>query len=340
MPKPLIKIHFKNGLNFQNFKKEVFDINEISELFDFEESNNPDFIIFGPYGNDIPPKGNYIRIGYFCENIKPDLSICEWAFGIPREEEINDPRYKRIQWHGTDPQLLIKPGNYNSEEIAAGKKFFCNFLYSHHVFYREEFFRQLSKYKKVDAPGKSMKNMQTIDEIYKGDIWERKRQFLADYKFTIAFENYAYPGYQTEKLYDAMLTNSIPIYFGDPFIGEIFNTASFINASEYLIIKHKWLLNLFQKICQPDFTDIRPAFYKNPLYKIKRKLKILGRDIMMRIQLKSINFKPLITRIQELDTDRDEYNKMLQQPWLVDNKLPVNTLSKNRWIEIFESNNE
>ncbi|MDB4926966.1 glycosyltransferase family 10 [Mucilaginibacter sp.] len=340
MPKPIINIRFQNGLTFQTFKKEVFDINGVSALFDFEEADDPDFIVFGPYGNDIPPKGNYIRIGYFCENIKPDLSICEWAFGIPKEEEVNDPCYKRIQWHGTNPQSLIKPANHNSEEIDTGKKFFCNFLYSHHVFYREEFFRQLSKYKKVDAPGKSMKNMQTIDEIYKGDIWERKRQFLADYKFTIAFENCVYPGYQTEKLYDAMLTNSIPIYFGDPFIGEIFNTASFINATDYLTIKYKWLLNLLQKISQPDFTDIRPAFYKNPLHKIKRKLKIWGRDIMMRIHLKSINFKPLIIRIQEVDTDRDEYIKMLQQPWLTDNKLPVNTLLKNRWIEIFESNNE
>src|SRR6185312_9671314 len=127
---------------------------------------------------------------------------------------------------------LVKPADYDAGQTLKGKKHFCNFLYSHQVPYREEFFRQLSKYKKIDAPGKSMNNMESIDSIYSGDIWERKRQFLSEYKFTIAFENYVYPGYQTEKLYDAMQANSIPIYCGDPNIKEIFNTASFINMHD------------------------------------------------------------------------------------------------------------
>ena len=203
-------------------------------MYQFEESAEPDFIIFGPYGNDIPPKGNYTRIGYFCENIKPDLSICEWAFGVPRGEDVKHPNYKRIQWHGVDPHLLIKKPGDDPEKILASKTKFCNFLYGHQVPYREAFFTQLSKYKKVDAPGLSMNNMPGIDMLYKGGKWEAKRQFLSPYKFTIAFENDIFPGYQTEKLYDAMLAGSIPIYCGDPYIGEIFNTKSFINAAEYL----------------------------------------------------------------------------------------------------------
>ncbi len=119
MSKPVIKIRFQNGLDLATFKKEVFDINGISEVFDFEESAQPDVIIFGPYGNDVPPPGPYQRVGYYCENIQPDLSICEWAFGIPREEDINDPRYTRIQWHGTEPQSLIKPANYDAEKILS-----------------------------------------------------------------------------------------------------------------------------------------------------------------------------------------------------------------------------
>jgi len=64
--KPLIKLRFQNGLTFKTFKKEVFDVAGLHNDYIFEESPSPDFIIFGPYGNDIPPKGNYIRIGYFC----------------------------------------------------------------------------------------------------------------------------------------------------------------------------------------------------------------------------------------------------------------------------------
>ncbi|WP_454801077.1 glycosyltransferase family 10 domain-containing protein [Mucilaginibacter phyllosphaerae] len=335
--KPVIKLQFKNGLLLPTFKKEVFDINGVSDLYDFVESNEPDFIIFGPYGNDIPPSGNYTRIGYFCENVMPDMQVCEWAFGIPNEADVNHPRYKRIQWHGTDPQALIKTDTYNAEQIAADKKHFCNFLYSHRVLYREAFFKQLSARKRVDAPGRSMKNMPGIDEQYTGNIFERKRKFLTNYKFTVAFENYVYPGYQTEKLYDAMLSNSIPIYFGDPLVGNIFNTASFVNAADYIIPKNKKLLSLLEKVSQPSFVDIRPAFYKSPLNRLQRKLKAWGRAIKMDMQFKSINFTPLINRIIELDSNPVLYAEMLKQPWFIDNRPPQDTLSKNRWIEIFES---
>ncbi len=339
MTKPVIKIRFQNGLAFQNFKKDVFDIEGLCDLLDFEESDNPDFIVFGPYGNNIPPKGNYTRIGYYCENIIPDMEICEWAFGVPHENEVNNPRYKRILWHGINPSQLIKGADYDSVGIYANKKHFCNFLYSHKVPYREKFFKLLSEYKKVDAPGASMNNMAGIDDLFQGDLWDRKRQFSSSYKFTIAFENYMYPGYQTEKLYDAMMANSIPIYMGDPFVSEVFNTKSFINAYDYITIKNKPLVKWLEKLSQPNFTDIRPAFYSSPLHKMSRRLKTMGRSIKMHIQFKNTNFEPLINRIIELDTSHELYLEMLKQPWFINDELPVAVSLKNRWIEIFEAKN-
>jgi hypothetical protein len=335
--KPLIKLFFKNGLNLKDFKKDVFDINGISDEFDFQESDQPDFIIFGPYGNELPPKGNYIRIGYFCENIQPDLSICEWAFGIPHDEEINHPRYKRIQWHGTRPESLLKPANYNIEEIAHSKKHFCNFLYSHKVPYREAFFRQLSKYKKVDSPGLSMNNMTGIDKAHTGNKWQRKRMFLSEYKFTIAFENDIYPGYQTEKLYDAMQANSIPIYCGDPLISQIFNTTSFINTTDYMSPKNTWLNNKLDKLGQMDFEDIRPAQLTGLKHRVKRKLKTITRTFNQRLNFSSIDFDPVIELIIALDTQPDLYRQYLNQPWFKNNIIPDYTLTKNRWMEIFDS---
>lgn len=131
-------------------------------MYHFEEVPDADFVIFGPYGNDIPQKGDYLRIGYFCENIKPDFSNCEWAFGVPREEDVMMPKYKRIQWHGFNPDLLIKKTDYDPEKILADKTGFCNFLYSNKVPYRETFYTQLSRYKNVDAPGRSMNNMPAL----------------------------------------------------------------------------------------------------------------------------------------------------------------------------------
>jgi hypothetical protein len=337
LDKRKVKLQFQNGLELTTFKKEVFDINGLSDLFDFEESTHPDFIIFGPYGNDIPVKGNYTRVGYYCENIRPDMSICDWAFGVPREEDVNHPRYKRIQWHGTDPSTLIKPNDYDAEHIAAGKKYFCNFLYSHKVPYREEFFKQLSKYKKVDAPGKSMNNTESIDKKYTGDIWQRKRKFLSEYKFTIAFENDLHPGYQTEKLYDAMQADSLPIYCGDPFIGNIFNNDSFINVTDYLPLKNQWLGNNLTRLGQMDFDDIRPAHLTELKHRVKRKLKSITREINKNLQIKNMDFSPVIEHIISLDTQPDLYLQYLKQPWFKSNQVPVATFSKSRWIEIFNS---
>jgi len=328
-----IKIKFQNGINYEIATRAI--LNEVLEDFIFEESEDPDFIFFGPYGMDIPPPGPYVRIGYFCENINPDLSICDWAFGIPREEDIGDPRYKRIQWHDLNPIKLVKPSGYDAEKIAGGKKYFCNFLYSHPVPYREEFFRQLSKYKKVDAPGKSMNNMAGINDRYEGDKWEVKKQFLGDYKFTIAFENYVYPGYQTEKLFDAMQVDSIPIYCGDPFIGKIFNTASFINTSDYITTNNSAWVNWLEKNSQLNFKDILPSYYSGATYRLKRKFKSIGRELKMRYQLQKIDFSPLVERIIELDQDDEKYINMLKQPWFINNIPPLNVSLKSRWTEIF-----
>lgn len=334
MTKPVIKLRLQNGLDLATFKKEVFDIEGLSDIYDFEESSKPDVVIFGPYGNDLPAKGGYTRVGYFCENITPDLSICDWAFGVPHESEVDNIRYKRIQWHGTDPNSLVKPPGYNADEILKQKKHFCNFLYSHHVPYREEFFKQLSKYKKIDAPGRSMNNMPGIDTLYKGSIWERKRQFLSNYKFTIAFENYVYPGYQTEKLYDAMQVNSIAIYCGDPDIGKTFNTSSFVNATE-VIGTRNGAIDWLQRNSQMDLVDILPTYYHAPQHRIKRKVKALGRNLKMRMQFSKSDLAPLIERIIDLDKNDEAYITMLQQPWFKNNQPPANASNKHRWLEIF-----
>lgn len=331
--KLVIKIKFQNGLSFSTGVDEI--LSELKNEFEFVDSSLPDFIVFGPYGNDIPPKGNYTRIGYFCENFTPDLTICEWAFGIPREEEINHPQYKRIQWHGLNPEALIK--NNIPEDVLDKKTKFCNFIYSNKVPYREAFFKQLSKYKKVDAPGKSMNNMPSFDHQLTGDMWQRKRHFLSEYKFTIAFENYVYPGYQTEKLYDAMQANSLPIYCGDPNIGEIFNTSSFINTPDYLNTGSTWT-NWLQKNCQMNFTDIRPQFFHNPAHRIQRKVKAVGRNLKMRLQFNRLDFNPLIERIIELDKNPDKYISTLTEPWFKLNTPPEKLSLKSRWIEIFTGN--
>jgi hypothetical protein len=188
----------------------------------------------------------------------------------------------------------------------------------------------------VDAPGKRMTNMPSVDEIYKGDKWTVKRRFLSQYKFTIAFENYVYPGYQTEKLYDAMFCQSLPIYCGDPNVGEIFNTKSFLNAADYIKHGNSRLVRFIENKSQLNFTDIRPAFYKSPKDRVQRKLKSIGKNLKMKLQFKNLDFSDLIDQVIMLDKDPDKYMAYLNQSWFHKNTPPANLSLRNRWIEIFD----
>jgi hypothetical protein len=85
---------------------------------------------------------------------------------------------------------------------------------------REVFFKELSKYKIIDSGGKHLNNI--------GYKVNDKVEFIRDYKFTIAFESSVLSGYTTEKIYEPMLVNSIPIYYGNPLVDKDFNKDSFL----------------------------------------------------------------------------------------------------------------
>jgi hypothetical protein len=76
----------------------------------------------------------------------------------------------------------------------------------------------------VNAGGKLFNNV--------GGPVKDKHAFLARHTFTIAFENDSQPGYTTEKLIEAMLAGTIPIYWGDPLVGRDFDTRSFLSAHD------------------------------------------------------------------------------------------------------------
>jgi len=55
-----------------------------------------------------------------------------------------------------------------------------------------------------------------------------KIAFISNYDMVFACENTRIPYYTTEKLYEALLVDSVPIYWGSPTIGEEFNPASYL----------------------------------------------------------------------------------------------------------------
>ncbi|PYS64745.1 MAG: hypothetical protein DMF74_05970 [Acidobacteria bacterium] len=327
-----VKIKFTNGLGFASGVRDI--LNAVASQYEFIESDRPDFVIFGPYGDEMP-KGSFTSVGYYCENMKPDMSVCDWAFGTRYEEEVNHPRYLRIQWHGFDPNSLVK-NDLNLDQAISRKTRFCNFVYSNCVPFREKFCAELSKYKPVDAPGKSMNNMPGIESTngVKGDMWQRKRAFISQYKFTIAFENSSYPGYHTEKILDPMMVDSLPIYWGNPCIDQHFNTRSFVNAHQHLSANESRVVGFLDATCQRDFSYARSQGRDVLRSKVKRKLKGVGQAVKTRLQYQA-NFDQLIEKIIEIDRDESLYARYVSEPWFQHNQPPSNEHVVQRWREIF-----
>jgi hypothetical protein len=88
-----------------------------------------------------------------------------------------------------------------------------------------KFLDKLSRYKPVDCGGKVRNNL----GYRVGD----KVTFLQTYKFDVTFENESYPGYTTEKLPEAFAGNTVPIYWGNPRIGQDYNTGAFVNCHDF-----------------------------------------------------------------------------------------------------------
>src|SRR5262249_19232982 len=65
-----------------------------------------------------------------------------------------------------------------------------------------------------------------------------------------AFENESHPGYTTEKIYEAMLVNTLPIYWGDPRVAVDFNPRSFLNYHDFGSLEA-----LIERVIEVDRND-------------------------------------------------------------------------------------
>ncbi|MBL7059069.1 hypothetical protein ISS08_01320 [Candidatus Pacearchaeota archaeon] len=235
------------------------------------------FILFleGKNSRPTPPPGKYIKIFQGSEHVKPRMDECDWAFSSYFEGDINHPHYMRLPAYVFNDFYLgkkiippkIRKTNFN--KIKKEKNKFCNFIYSQEVISRNDFFKKLSKYKKIDSPGRCMNNMSPIGNHNSSkksrmfENWiEEKLDFIKNYKFTIAFENASIPGWSTEKLTHPMLVNSIPIYFGHKDISKEFNPKSFININDF-----KNIDEMIKHIIRVDNDDkLYKKYLKEPFY--------------------------------------------------------------------------
>lgn len=227
MTKKTIKINFVDfweGFDPQN----NFLLESLSLQYNPVIDPHPDYLFYSPFGYSHLRYNEAIKIYYTGENDIPNFNYCDYAIGFQHMQF--EDRYLRL------PLYTIYPGfkqlKHKVLEDGLEKRAFCNFIYTNSKFatpLREQFYHQLSKYKKIDSGGRFMNNI--------GGPVADKIAFIKNYKFTISFENSSLSGYTTEKLMEPMRVNSLPIYWGNPTVDRDFNLGSFLCLQDYASIE-------------------------------------------------------------------------------------------------------
>ena len=202
-------------------------INSIRDCYTVEVSDDPDYIFCSVFSNRFVYNENAVRIFYTGECQTPDFNLFDYAMGFDYLE-LGD-RYCRLPLYllyGSD--LLDKAVNRDGMiDNPLYRDRFCSFVYSNPDGdpVREYFFRQLNARRRVDSGGKYLNN---INERVKDKIG-----FEREHRFSVAFENYSYPGYVTEKVFESFAAGTVPIYWGDPEIDRTLNPDSYVNVRRY-----------------------------------------------------------------------------------------------------------
>ena len=178
-----------------------------------------------------------VRVAFwYGEADVPDMSYFDYAFTA---RKLDDSKCYYVNYFFPEDEFLRKKNiiNANGGDVLFNRKF-CNFIYSNDSFgegarLRKDFCLRLRGYKDVDCPGRVLNNMRNAITPRDGDWSRGKREFIKKYKFTIAFENTRAKGYTTEKLWDPLLVGSIPIYWGNPEIGEYVNKDCMIDCRDF-----------------------------------------------------------------------------------------------------------
>lgn len=230
MGKKVVKVYFVGFFKgFDPYDNFILDaIRKISEI-EVKVTSKPDYLFYSVFNDDYLLY-DCVRIFFTGENIAPNFQLCDYAIGFERlffgDRYYRFPFYFGMSEYAADLQRAenkhLNPVDWKT------KTGFCSFVYSNADTdsMRKQLFEKLSSYKPVASAGRLYNTMG-------GYRTDNKLEFDARHKFSIACENSSHLGYATEKIMQAFAAGTIPVYYGDPSIGEEYNTRAFVNCHEY-----------------------------------------------------------------------------------------------------------
>lgn len=206
-----------------------FIVRALSQLTTVELGADGQLCIFSDFGEE---HASFVgcKIHFTGENSRPKFNAADFAVGF--DYLVND-RYLRYPIWAWDRKVEDLLTSSRERHTGAATKF-CAFVVGNPgAPVRNKLFRALSEQRFVHSPGALFHNTDPIPVNGDEGKWDAKIRYLRDFRFTLAAENASYPGYTTEKIVDAFLAGSVPIYWGDPLVDHDFNPAAFINFYDH-----------------------------------------------------------------------------------------------------------
>lgn len=241
-----IKVDFRNfwKLDYQNdvslkFIKHFFEINNVTINID---NQNPNIIFYSVnccnknkpcFPEDDVTNSEAVKVLFTRENLYdhwypktylPNLNKFDFVLGF--EDNIKKNHYKIPYYFvvgklydesQSDYQIISKNLVENLYEKSKNISLISR---NPHKLRLDLINKFKNKNVIVDCPGRVGNNMPSIDDISSTNLTSRNKHnnikinFLSDYFFNICPENSWSPGYTTEKLYHAIISGCVPIYWG------------------------------------------------------------------------------------------------------------------------------
>lgn len=224
----------------------------LKKMYILDEESDPDYVfthvpVGGASGYEYGKYRDAVIIFVQYENVFPDFYCYDYAVGADFDLKYGN-RYFYIDamlandiTRSAYNKLLIKHLNIIPK---LAEREFCGMTVSNiygAAGQREEMFRLLSTYRKVESGGKAFNNV--------GGPVKDKLEFESRHKFTIAFDNIE-NGFVQEKIGMAFAAGTVPIYWGNPNVTEIYNEKAFINCHAFHSFE-----DVLEKVKEVDADD-------------------------------------------------------------------------------------
>lgn len=187
-------------------------------------ADKPDFVLCGTFGHQALDY-DCCRIQFSGEDSWPDLNLYDYAMGFP--DFAYQGRYLRLPLYAMrDTWAPALHKHEHPDAYYLDRPGFCCCVVSNDFSAeRNAFMETLMQRGLLDSGGGYRNNV--------GGPVADKTTFQQNYRFALAYENSADPGYCTEKIADAFAAGAVPVYWGDPEVKGEFNPESFLCAADY-----------------------------------------------------------------------------------------------------------